>query len=495
MSKELLDLDDFEIIDLEGNKTELDINVNEVDNQQNEQQQIPLDQRSRIVNEIFETEENYVEGLKLCIKYYYEPLMENNIIPRDKLEIIFLHFPDVCKMNSTFFEKLQSYKKDGVLYGNIGSAFVEFSHFFKVYKMVVGNSEAVLAVLKDVCSSQQVSRYLEQKRLRINAKSQLDLRSYLITPVQRLPRYNLLLNELLKHTEEEHPDYANIIEAIKCIKECTQFANDSVRERERRDKLITISQAVEGASSADIVKPNRVFLKSGHLIEIGKKVQKKRFFYLFTDLLMYGNGDEKKLTVLGMYNIESLIVKDVKDSPNSQHCFRILNLSNSEVDLTLRCDGEDSKKNWMNILTTAVQDERSRLLTLRNEIETSQTMVWIPDEEANECMRCGAQFTLFFRKHHCRNCGYVICSNCRERCKIPKLNRVDYVCTKCYSEILQDSKSSHPSQPSSSPQPNSTPQQPSPQNIADTTSSPDHSIPHENPSNTPPRSSKTRHST
>eukprot|EP00457_Paulinella_chromatophora_P002252 gb/GEZN01002256.1/.p1 GENE.gb/GEZN01002256.1/~~gb/GEZN01002256.1/.p1 ORF type:complete len:711 (-),score=92.51 gb/GEZN01002256.1/:397-2529(-) len=37
---------------------------------------------------------------------------------------------------------------------------------------------------------------------------------------------------------------------------------------------------------------------------------------------------------------------------------------------------------------------------------------WVPDEEAPQCMRCNSQFTCFFRRHHCRFCGLVLCSAC-----------------------------------------------------------------------------------
>ncbi|EKE41037.1 hypothetical protein ENUP19_0306G0009 [Entamoeba nuttalli] len=453
-----MNLEDFEVIDKDGNFTEVDFKI-EHPVKENEE---PLDQRRRIINEIYDTEESYVQGLKLCIKYYYEPLNENKgIIPKNKLDVIFLHFPDVQSMNSSFFEQLKEQKEKGKLYDCIGSIFVEFAHFFKVYKLIVGNSEAVLAVLKDVCSSPHVSRYLEQQRLRINAKVQLDLRSYLITPVQRLPRYNLLLNELLKHTPTDHPDYNNIVSALAFLKECTQYANDSVRERERRDKLITIAKTCEGATAESIVKPGRSFVKSGEVLEIGKKINKPRFIYLFNDMLMYGIGDERKLSVIGMYNIESIMIKDIKDSPNSLHCFRILSLSSSEVDITFQCETEEEKKAWFDNISNAAQDERSRLLTLRNEITVNSTTVWIPDEEANECMRCGTPFTLFFRKHHCRNCGYIICANCRTRCKVPKLGRVDYVCLKCYDELQVETKRRN-SLTTSEPQ----------QIVKDTTSSP-----------------------
>ena len=42
-----------------------------------------------------------------------------------------------------------------------------------------------------------------------------DLASNLIKPVQRLPKYELIFKELLKKTFKEHPDYENIVVALK----------------------------------------------------------------------------------------------------------------------------------------------------------------------------------------------------------------------------------------------------------------------------------------
>ena len=43
------------------------------------------------------------------------------------------------------------------------------------------------------------------------------LTSFLITPVQRLPRYLLFLKDLQKCTDQGHPDYQNIIEASNIL--------------------------------------------------------------------------------------------------------------------------------------------------------------------------------------------------------------------------------------------------------------------------------------
>ena len=46
---------------------------------------------------------------------------------------------------------------------------------------------------------------------------------------------------------------------------------------------------------------------------------------------------------------------------------------------------------------------------------------WQPDSEVSECPICSRQFTFWFRKHHCRKCGRVVCANCSpHRITIPR---------------------------------------------------------------------------
>jgi hypothetical protein len=46
---------------------------------------------------------------------------------------------------------------------------------------------------------------------------------------------------------------------------------------------------------------------------------------------------------------------------------------------------------------------------------------WQPDSEVTECPICKRQFSVFFRRHHCRKCGRVVCNDCSpHRITIPR---------------------------------------------------------------------------
>lgn len=57
------------------------------------------------------------------------------------------------------------------------------------------------------------------------------IESFLIMPVQRLPRIEMLLKDLLKHTDEDHPDHFEMNRAFEGISKLTAFVNEKKRSR------------------------------------------------------------------------------------------------------------------------------------------------------------------------------------------------------------------------------------------------------------------------
>lgn len=72
------------------------------------------------------------------------------------------------------------------------------------------------------------------------------LESILIKPVQRIPRYNLLLEDLLKNTPADHADHPNIQKALGKMKEVADHINKSVQQQENLRRLMEASNKGAG---------------------------------------------------------------------------------------------------------------------------------------------------------------------------------------------------------------------------------------------------------
>ncbi len=63
------------------------------------------------------------------------------------------------------------------------------------------------------------------------------LSGFLIQPVQRLPRYVLLITDLLKNTAPEHADYADLTEALALMREVAMHINEEIARQENKAKV------------------------------------------------------------------------------------------------------------------------------------------------------------------------------------------------------------------------------------------------------------------
>ncbi|PAV62408.1 hypothetical protein WR25_05537 [Diploscapter pachys] len=70
--------------------------------------------------------------------------------------------------------------------------------------------------------------------------------------------------------------------------------------------------------------------------------------------------------------------------------------------------------------------------------------VWIPDDSSRTCLMegCSTTFSLVHRRHHCRDCGWLICSQCKGKAPLLKYNfESQNVCPECYERIEAQYKS------------------------------------------------------
>eukprot|EP01128_Nolandella_sp_AFSM9_P003526 TRINITY_DN1519_c0_g1_i1.p1 TRINITY_DN1519_c0_g1~~TRINITY_DN1519_c0_g1_i1.p1 ORF type:complete len:595 (+),score=89.83 TRINITY_DN1519_c0_g1_i1:50-1786(+) len=117
----------------------------------------------------------------------------------------------------------------------------------------------------------------------------------LITPVQRIPRYNLLLADLWKNTPEDHPDDVSLYKAIEFMKKVAAHVNLSVAKNQNFGKLT-------GEGLEHLLAAHRILLIDGemhctNITDFRRKKQEGRKrdykFLLFNDVLVYYERDLK----------------------------------------------------------------------------------------------------------------------------------------------------------------------------------------------------------
>lgn len=132
--------------------------------------------------------------------------------------------------------------------------------------------------------------FLDQcKKNPINKKN-LTLESYLIQPVQRTMRYELLLRELLKHTWPDHPDYEGLTQAIEKVHHMAELLNLRKKEGENNRELVKIDYTLIGKpKDLEIILPSRKFISRYVLKTKGGPTT----LIICSDIIIVARGDEK----------------------------------------------------------------------------------------------------------------------------------------------------------------------------------------------------------
>ena len=239
--------------------------------------------KRRILKELLSTEVFYVGKLEL--------LDETAGICRDFLAAedvaqLFTGIDAMCNLNRTIRDSLK-----GIVDNYHGSCaalatlFTEMAPFFKMYSPYsdsFGDAQMLYAKLtKKKSFSKMLEKFKQDPR-----SDGLSLDSVLIMPIQRMPRYTLLLREILKQcVAGEDSDYAPIVEAITEVTKVSKGINDSIRTYENRNKLVQMDTLIEHHIIDSFVEPGRLFVHSGSIHMQHKKFVGAYECFLTTDCM------------------------------------------------------------------------------------------------------------------------------------------------------------------------------------------------------------------
>ena len=116
----------------------------------------------------------------------------------------------------------------------LGDLFQRYAPLFKIYDEYSRSYEYATKTIDTQRKSSKVFAAFFEKCAADNAKrlKQSNFESFMIMPIQRVPRYVLLLKEVLKYTPETHHDHEELSTALALIKDVASHINEKIRERE-----------------------------------------------------------------------------------------------------------------------------------------------------------------------------------------------------------------------------------------------------------------------
>ncbi|PRP85909.1 hypothetical protein PROFUN_06031 [Planoprotostelium fungivorum] len=214
--------------------------------------------RTKVVEEITSTEEIYLRYLTRGVEFLNE-LRKTNICTPQDITTMFGPLESILKLSEILSADLRQCTENWNPSTPIGVIFVKYSKFFHTYGPYVQNFDAAGALTRQFQSDPE----FHQLWVKMNPDLEKfpELFDIIIRPVQRIPRYKLLLTDLVKHTWKSHIDFVELHKAIDHLNKVALHVNDDKRKFDDSQKLVALRQKLSGQNTPDIVTPSRKYLR------------------------------------------------------------------------------------------------------------------------------------------------------------------------------------------------------------------------------------------
>uniref|UniRef100_A0A8B9CN51 Rho guanine nucleotide exchange factor 11 n=1 Tax=Anser brachyrhynchus TaxID=132585 RepID=A0A8B9CN51_9AVES len=167
--------------------------------------------RQEVINELFATEGSHLRILRVLDLLFYQRMRKESLLSREELALLFPNLPDVIEIHNSLSESMKKLREEGPIIKEIGDLML--SRFDGLAK------EEIQQVTADFCSYQSIALELIKTKQRKETRFQifmqeaesnpqcrrLQLKDLIISEMQRLTKYPLLLENILKHTEGRAP--------------------------------------------------------------------------------------------------------------------------------------------------------------------------------------------------------------------------------------------------------------------------------------------------
>ncbi|XP_004549489.1 rho guanine nucleotide exchange factor 38 isoform X1 [Maylandia zebra] len=199
-----------------------------------------MKRRAKVIQELVQTEKDFLTDLELCIREVVQPLRNLMVVDVDRL---FTNMETVCEVSAALLHRLHEAMADpdpeAVV---IGDVFIQAKAALEdVYKIYCYHHDEANASLKSYEKDEEIKQHfttcvLALKKIydKEGKPNLLDMGSLLIKPVQRIMKYPLLLGELWHATPEDHTDYQPTQEAFTAAK----IINININEFKRRKDIV-----------------------------------------------------------------------------------------------------------------------------------------------------------------------------------------------------------------------------------------------------------------
>ncbi|XP_067931242.1 FYVE, RhoGEF and PH domain-containing protein 6-like [Watersipora subatra] len=407
-----------------------------------------------VAHEIMTSEKDYLDALVLLnidFRQHLSKAAEDHgqpVIPSDCINKIFNQLPQLANLNEDLLKDFQHRLENWDTDPRIADVFVRKGSFLQMYTTYLRDFQNMNRELDNA-----IKNYPEfAEALKDFEKSErcrdLQIRHFMLKPVQRITQYRLLLTEYKKNLPNDSPDHGDVNKALEIVSKAADHANEAMKLNDSLQSLLELQSLLIGDFT--VIEPSRVLVRRGDVYKQSRKELQSRHLFLFNDYLVITTpqppGHYKIKYVLPVLNMQA----KQRAQNDFQKEFEIITKKRSflAVAFTVKeCD------DWVAILKETIEERERKIRTYNKGLVASTDSkqcklgelapVWVADKKVTMCMVCSASFSFTNRRHHCRACGSVVCGVCSVY-RAP-LKYAEYeakrCCRSCYEALRSEAES------------------------------------------------------
>ncbi|KAI8816152.1 uncharacterized protein EV422DRAFT_591923 [Fimicolochytrium jonesii] len=244
----------------------------------------PQDNRAKLLTEMLNTERAYAADLEKLQRYQRE-LQSQDVVPRDMLLQLFANLDELLDFQRRFLLQMEATLSMPPAEQHIGQLYITNEEAFTVYVPFCGNYHSAIQIATENAATLQRVPDMDPVR---------ELPSYLIKPVQRVCKYPLLLNELVKYSDPAtYPHMEELKEGLAAIKRVTDLVNEEQRQEENRRIKQDVLDRVEDWKDLDVNEFGSLLLSDRFPMNSGD-AEKDFDLFLFETILLCCKDTAKK---------------------------------------------------------------------------------------------------------------------------------------------------------------------------------------------------------
>uniref|UniRef100_A0A915B409 Pleckstrin homology domain-containing family G member 1 n=1 Tax=Parascaris univalens TaxID=6257 RepID=A0A915B409_PARUN len=345
-------------------------------------------QLDRIAIELLETERCYVNDLNDIIQGYLNFFIDH----REEFQMT------VSDVSSTFgcierifiFNRHLYHQLDAALLNVVlmAKCFIDSAEGFKDYITYCTNFQKMVETLNNLMKNNTIAETLTIRQSILGHS--LPLSAYLLKPVQRVLKYHLFMENILKHSGEtpnlSDSDRALIADALECMTAQAEKINEEKKRVEHWERVKELQNALHrwcSEGSEDLSKYGDLLLE-GTFKLAGSKTNRQLF--LFEEMLMIVKERNGALICKDYIMCSSIMLNEsVSADPLA---FQVLAFDNPKIQYVFLSSNIDQKRQWMKELKRMMLDhynveipEKTKMLMLNMDTTSMKPFAISTDRE------------------------------------------------------------------------------------------------------------------